>query len=76
MDRDEPDIEKLKKSVYDGLMSLVDDGELGTEDVVPMLQAFGNLPADEQTAGRFERMIEAARKRRKRRPRWRAERRE
>jgi hypothetical protein len=73
MEPRKPDIGNLKKSVYDGLMALVDDGELGTEDVVPMLQAFANLPGEEQTAERFEQMIVAARNRRKRLPRWRDE---
>ncbi|MFP4139885.1 MAG: hypothetical protein ACOCZU_02790 [Planctomycetota bacterium] len=66
-----PDIEQLKKSLYRGLMALVEHGDLSTGDIAPMLRAFGELPAEKQTADRFARMLESARRRNRRSPAWR-----
>ena len=75
MESRRPDIDKLKQSVYDGLMSLVDAGEIAAADVAPMLQAFSALKPEQQTAEAFEKMIESARSRRRRSGRWRSDKR-
>ncbi len=67
-----PDIEQLKQSLYRGLMALVEHGDLSADDIAPMLRAFGELPADQQTADRFAQMLESARQRNRRSPAWRS----
>lgn len=66
-----PDIDQLKKSLYVGLMALVEHGDLSAGDIAPMLRAFGELPGDQQSADRFAQMLESARLRNRRAPSWR-----
>jgi hypothetical protein len=68
-----PDIDQLKKSLYRGLLALVERGDLSAEDIAPMLQAFSELPPANQTAERFAKMLESARVRHGRTPSWRSE---
>ncbi len=65
--------QRLKASIFQGLMSLVRDGDVAAEDVCPMLHAFAELPPDEQTPERFGAMVDAARRRRRGRPTWRGD---
>lgn len=72
MTENEPS-DRLKADIFQGLMSLVRDGQVETEDVCPMLHAFAELPPHEQTPERFAAMVGAARLRRRRRGTWRGE---
>jgi hypothetical protein len=71
MDPAGADIEQLKKSLYRGLIALVERGDLAPTDIAPMLRAFGELPPADQTAERFAGMLESARLRHRRTPVWR-----